>query len=178
MNYSVHCGRKHAVTIDRKSDLGRPFEVTVDKNRYAVEIRKVQDDGRLKTLMVDHRVCPVEIERRGDGMPVRVYLKGVPYDVEIAKVASTRFRPPLPDREVSGRVCANLPGQIVDILVEPGSRVEAGTPLAILDAMKMENELLSPKAGFVQSIEARPGQILAKGDTILQIDTESAQSPE
>ena len=169
MNYNVNCPRKHSVNIDRKADLGRSFEVAVDKSRYTVEIRKVQDDGTLKTLMVNHRVCPVEIERRGDGMPVRVFLKGVPYEVEIAKVASTRFRPPVPAREVSGEVRANLPGQIVAVLVEPGQRVEAGAPLAVLDAMKMENEIMAPRAGRVLSIAVHPGQILAKGDLILEI---------
>lgn len=169
MNYSVHCSKKHSVTIDRKADLSRPFDVAVGKSRYTVEIRKVQEDGSLKTLMVDHRVCPVEIERRGDGMPVRVYLKGVPFDVEIAKMASTRVRPPLPEREVSGEVRANLPGQVVQILVQPGARVQAGTPLVILDAMKMENEVLAPKAGSVETVVVQAGQVLAKGDLILRI---------
>lgn len=169
MNYSVHSGTKHNVTIDRKADLGKGFEVIVDKNAYPVEIRKVQDDGTLKTLMIDHRVVPVEIERRGDGMPERVYLKGIPFDVDISKMASTRFRPPLPEPTVNGEVRANLPGQIVGLLVREGDAVEAGAPIAILDAMKMENEITAPKAGTVRSLSAEPGQILAKGDLIMEI---------
>lgn len=169
MNYNVHAPRKHSVTIDRKADLNSQFEVAVDKSCYSVEIRKVQDDGRLKTLMIDHKVCPVEIERRGDGLPVRVFLKGIPFDVDISKMASTRFRPDLPDREISGEVRANLPGQIVDLFVKPGQAIRAGESLGILDAMKMENELLAPKDGTVKTISARPGQILAKGDLILEI---------
>ena len=102
-------------------------------------------------------------------MPVRVFLKGVPFDVDISRMESTRFRPDLPDREVSGEVRANLPGQIVDLFVKPGQAIKAGQPLAILDAMKMENELLAPKDGTVKSVEARKGQILAKGDLILVI---------
>lgn len=122
------------------------------------------------TLLVDHKVVPIEVERRGDGMPVRVILKGVPFDVEIAKVASTRFRPQAPERDVSGRVHANLPGQIVELLVRVGESVEAGSPLGILDAMKMENEILSPKAGTVKSIAVAQNDILAKGDLILEIE--------
>lgn len=170
MNYNVHAPAKHSVTIDRKADLSREFNVTVDKNPYSVDIRKVQEDGTLKTLMINHRVCPVEVERRGDGLPVRVFLKGVPYDVDISRLASTRFRPALPEPEVSGEVRANLPGQIVEILVSPGQAVSAGTPLVILDAMKMENELLAPKEGRIKAIAVRAGQILAKGDLILEIE--------
>ncbi|HSH09984.1 MAG TPA: biotin/lipoyl-containing protein [Oceanipulchritudo sp.] len=170
MNYSVYCEKKHAVSIDRKADLNKPFEVDVDKSNYTVAIRKVQDDGAIKTLMIDHRVCPIEVERRGDGMPVRVFLKGVPFDVEISKVASTRFKPPMAEREISGKVLANLPGQIVAILVREGDLVEAGAPLVILDAMKMENEIMAPKAGRINRIAVTKNQILAKGDLILEID--------
>ncbi|MGC9450011.1 MAG: biotin/lipoyl-containing protein [Oceanipulchritudo sp.] len=169
MNYVVYCEKKHAVTIDRKADTSKPFDIVVDKRNYAVQIRKVQEDGTIKTLMVDHKVCPIEVERRGDGMPVRVRLKGVPFDVEIFKVASTRFRPPLPEREISGEVRANLPGQIVDVFVHEGQSVDAGAPLVILDAMKMENEIMAPKSGTVKKISVKPGQILAKGDLILEI---------
>lgn len=169
MKYNVHSPAKHAVTIDRKVDLNKAFDITVDKHVYSVQIRKTQEDGTLKTLMINHKVCPVEVERRGDGLPIRVFLKGVPYEVEISKLASTRFRPDLPEPEVSGAVNANLPGQIVEILVKPGQSVSAGTPLVILDAMKMENELLAPKDGTIQSIAVKAGQILAKGDLILEI---------
>lgn len=169
MKYSVHSPDRHSVTIDRKSDLGKEFEITVGKNTYSVEIRKVQEDGTLKTLMINHRVCPVEVERRGDGLPVRVFLKGVPYEVDISRLASARVRPTLPEPEVSGEVRANLPGQIIEILVKEGQPVSAGTPLVILDAMKMENELLAPKDGTIKSVAVQAGRILAKGDLILEV---------
>lgn len=170
MKYSVYCQKKHAVSIDRKMDTGKPFEITVDKSCHHVAIRKVKDDGTIMTLLIDHKVVPIEVERRGDGMPVRVFLKGVPFDVEISKIASTRFKPQVPERDVSGEVHANLPGQMVEITVRVGEKVETGTPLGILDAMKMENEILSPKAGIVKSIEVNLNQILAKGDLILVIE--------
>ena len=169
MKYSVHCQKKHTVSIDRM-DTGKPFEITVDKSRHDVAIRKVRDDGTIMTLLIDHKVVPIEVERRGDGMPVRVFLKGVPFDVEISKVASTRFRPQPPERDVSGFVVANLPGQIVDILVHEGEQVNDGAPIAILDAMKMENEILAPKSGTVKSVKVSRNQILAKGDLILEIE--------
>jgi biotin carboxyl carrier protein len=170
MKYSVHTNKKHNVTIDLKVDYNKVFDVTVDRNNYAVEIRKVQDDGTLKTLMIGNRVIPVEVERRGDGMPVRVYLKGVPYDVEISKMASTRFRPPQQEPKAMGEVRATLPGQIISLLVSEGDRVKAGEPIAILDAMKMENEIIAPKSGTVRTLAVQSGQILAKGDLIMEID--------
>jgi biotin carboxyl carrier protein len=50
-----------------------------------------------------------------------------------------------------------------------GDSVTANMPLAILDAMKMENEILSPKDGIVLRISVERNQILSKGDLILEI---------
>jgi biotin carboxyl carrier protein len=170
MNYIVNCGKKHAVTIDRKGELNKPFEVSVDKSKYSVGVRRLKDDGTILTLLIDHKVVPIDVERRGDGMPVRVFLKGVPFDVEISKVASTRFRPEMPEREISGEVQAKLPGQILEFMVKEGDEVEAGTPVCVLDAMKMENEIVAPKKGTVSRIAVEPNAVLAKGDLILVID--------
>lgn len=170
MNYRVHSGKRHTVRIDGKTEAFDPFTVQVDKEDYDVEIRKVQADGRIKTLMVNHRVCPIEVERRGDGMPVRVYLKGVPYDVEISKVASTRLRPPEPEPVVEGKVLALLPGRVVGLLVKPGDSVVKGQPLLVLEAMKMENEITAPRDGTVAAVPVADGDTVARNDLLVELE--------
>jgi biotin carboxyl carrier protein len=167
--YRVISKTKHSVQIERASEEGGSFPVEVDKVPFTVAIRKLLDDGRIKTLMVDHRVCPVEVQRRGDGMPVKVYLKGIPFDVDISRFASTRLRPPMEEAEVSGQVDATLPGQILSLLVERGDKVEAGMPVLILEAMKMENEVLAPRDGVVGKLHVEAGQVVAKGDPLFEI---------
>ena len=108
--------------------------------------------------------------RRGDGFPDRVYLKGVPFDIEIERVESNRYRPPLPEKEVSGEVTARLPGQVVSLLVREGDSVVKDQPLLVLEAMKMENEILAPKDGIVSEIFAPEGQLVAKDERLLRID--------
>jgi glutaconyl-CoA/methylmalonyl-CoA decarboxylase subunit gamma len=54
---------------------------------------------------------------------------------------------------------APVPGKIVDVFVKPGDGVEEGSPLLVLEAMKMENELRAPKKGTVTAV------LVAKGDT-------------
>lgn len=170
MNYRVHSGKRHTVRIDGKTDASAPFAVQVDKRDYHVEIRKVRADGRIQTLMVNHQVCPIEVERRGDGMPVRVYLKGVPYDVEISKVASTRLRAPEAEPVVEGTVSALLPGRVLGLLVEIGQTVKQGEPLLILEAMKMENEIPAPRDGKVARVLIQEGQNVSKGDVLLELE--------
>jgi len=170
MNYLVRSGAQHNVFVDRKTDFSEPFTITVGDRDFTVSIRKTHPDGRIKTLMINHKVYPVEVVRRGDGFPDKVYLKGVPFPVEVEKVESTRLRPPSPERKVSGEIRANLPGQIVAIHVEPGDQVQQGQSLAILEAMKMENDILSPKDGVVQSVVTEPGKLAAKGDLLLVVE--------
>jgi biotin carboxyl carrier protein len=63
-----------------------------------------------------------------------------------------------------------MPGTISKILVKEGQSVKKGEVLAILEAMKMENEIVSPKDGVVSSIDVSQGQNVNLNDSILKID--------
>jgi biotin carboxyl carrier protein len=67
-------------------------------------------------------------------------------------------------------VLAPMPGRVVRILVEVGAQVEAGAGLIVVEAMKMQNELKSPKAGVVTSINAETGAAVNAGDTLVVIE--------
>ncbi len=67
------------------------------------------------------------------------------------------------------RVTAPLPGKIVKVHVQLGHAVEAGTPLLILEAMKMETEIVAPLAGVVQAVHAIAGATVAMGDPLVDI---------
>ncbi|APG63692.1 acetyl/propionyl-CoA carboxylase subuit alpha [Sphingorhabdus lutea] len=63
-----------------------------------------------------------------------------------------------------------MPGLITIIYVNVGDKVEAGQPLAVVEAMKMENILRAEKAGVIKSIEAEQGQSLAVDQIILEME--------
>jgi biotin carboxyl carrier protein len=65
-----------------------------------------------------------------------------------------------------------MPGLVVRVLVEPGQTVGAGAGLVVLEAMKMENELKSPRAGVVDTVAARPGQAVEKGQVLVTLRPE------
>lgn len=66
-------------------------------------------------------------------------------------------------------VPAPLAGNIFRVLVKPGQQVEEGTPIILLEAMKMETEVSAPKAGVVGEISVKEGDSVAVGDTLLSI---------
>ena len=64
---------------------------------------------------------------------------------------------------------AQIPGLVSNIFVKEGDKVESGDKLCILEAMKMENEIISPKNGSVTSIHINSGDNVNKGDLIMEV---------
>jgi biotin carboxyl carrier protein len=65
---------------------------------------------------------------------------------------------------------APMPGLVTGIKIHPGDQVEKGTPLLILEAMKMENVIVSPQAAIIKAINVTPGQAVEKGAALLEFD--------
>lgn len=69
-----------------------------------------------------------------------------------------------------GSLQAPMPGKILELLSAEGDEVELGDPVAILEAMKMENELKAPCAGTIQSISVTTGASVEKNQILLEIE--------
>ena len=67
-------------------------------------------------------------------------------------------------------VKAVIPGTIQKIMVKVGEKVEAGTPMLILEAMKMRNEVLAPVEGVVRSIHVHEGEQVPKSHLLVELD--------
>lgn len=65
---------------------------------------------------------------------------------------------------------AAMPGRVLRVLVSPGDRVTQGQPLLMLEAMKMENEVKSPRDGVVASVEAGAGKAVSAGDVLVRFE--------
>lgn len=71
---------------------------------------------------------------------------------------------------VKGSVGAPMPGEVLDVKVKVGDKVEKGQQLAILSAMKMEMVVQSPVAGVIKSISATKGMKLEGDDLLMDIE--------
>ena len=69
----------------------------------------------------------------------------------------------------SGLVTAPMPGKVIAVLVAAGDVVEAGQPLVLVEAMKMETTLTAEIAGRVQKVAAAPGQLVEAGQVLVEI---------
>jgi acetyl-CoA/propionyl-CoA carboxylase biotin carboxyl carrier protein len=70
----------------------------------------------------------------------------------------------------NGEVAVPMQGTIVKVLVDVGSKVEAGQPVVILEAMKMENQIQSEISGTVTKVKVAPGDTVGSGDIVVVVE--------
>jgi propionyl-CoA carboxylase alpha chain len=134
-------------------------------------IGRWQPGQRLFKGMIDGRSRIVQVARRGRQW--RLTTRGASHLVDIlpAHVAElSRFMIEKVPPDLSRYLLCPMPGLLTALHVGEGERVEAGQPLAVVEAMKMENILRAEKAGVVKTVSARPGDSLAVDAVILEFE--------
>jgi biotin carboxyl carrier protein len=130
----------------------------------------VQVEGRAFRVLVQRETGSAE---RG-GSSGRVRVEGEALRLQLETELQRRVRPAASAAHAQGtRVAAPMPGRVVKVSVNVGDRVEAGTPLLSVEAMKMENELQAPSAGVVVSIGVRVGSTVESDQELVLIAPES-----
>ncbi len=87
-----------------------------------------------------------------------------------AQAAPAAAAAPAPKPAGAGeKIASPLPGVIIEISVKEGQQVKAGQKVAILEAMKMENEIPAPKDGTITEIHVHKGDTLQEGDPVVTI---------
>ena len=69
-----------------------------------------------------------------------------------------------------GSLTAPMPASVLRVDVEPGDAVAAGQILAMLEAMKIQVQVAAPGAGTVRAVRVRAGDIVARGDTLIELE--------
>jgi propionyl-CoA carboxylase alpha chain len=123
----------------------------------------------------------VALEREGVRTTYAVAVVGDAVDVDwpgghAALRRTPRFVDPA-DAVASGSLLAPMPGTVVSVAVEPGQQVEAGQPVLVLEAMKMQHTVRAPGPGTVTEIDVKPGAQVAAGE-VLAVVEEAAEETE
>ncbi len=162
--WSVKIGeRSFAVELDED-------EITVDGQAVDLAMEYTPGD-RLVEAEVDGEPIGVRIEPTRTGL--KMTTRGAIHKVEIlpariAHLASHMIEKIPPD--LSRFLICPMPGLLVALHVNEGDSVEAGQPLAVVEAMKMENILRAEKAGRVKKVNAAAGESLAVDAIILEME--------
>lgn len=139
----------------------KKFEFTISGNKYQVHIKDFEDN-----------LAQIEVN-------------GTQYEVEVHQEMKKAKTPRLVRKEIQRKpgegfitkksggaatVKAPLPGNIFKILVKDGDTVAKGDTLLVMEAMKMENNVLAEKEGTVKSIKVAVGDAVLQNDVIIEME--------
>jgi biotin carboxyl carrier protein len=154
--------------------------VVVDGQRFQVSVK---GSGLNRSVTVNGRAIPVNLSEPEDGGSRTANVEGKVWQVRassgttaVAPVARPEPATPAPQsrtatpRPSRGAVTAQMAGRVLRIEVKPGDEVEANALLLILEAMKMENEIRSPRAGTIKSIPVAVGDRVNSGDVLVEFE--------
>lgn len=166
----------------------RRFRVTVDGEVFEVEVEELAGSAvdpagvtAVTGTPVPVVVPPVTaaVPPSGPARPVpvspvpeRLPAPGARPDMPAVGGAARPSRPVREEAAPGGgeRVEAPLPGTVVSVNVKAGQEVKARDVLVILEAMKMQNEIVSPRDGRVRQVAVAKGDTVALGDLLVIID--------
>jgi len=143
----------------------KTYKFKIGGNDYEVEIGKIE--GKTADVTVNGVSYQVEMENAPAAPAAPVAAAPVAAAAPAAQAAA-----PAPAAKPAGEgksVTSPLPGVIIEISVKEGQAVKAGQKVAVLEAMKMENEIAAPADGVVTSIRVAKGDSLQEGDEIMKI---------
>jgi biotin carboxyl carrier protein len=144
--------------------------VEIGDRVYAFDVRETEPDSYLFFLNTNVHECRVTQQPASkDTFDVMVH--GRSYEVTIVDPKRLRSGQNS-DRHHHGvaEIRAQMPGKVVRVQVETGARVEKGAGVVVVEAMKMQNEMKSPRAGVVVSINVKPGDTVNAGDILAVIE--------
>ncbi len=158
-------GAHHELEIEELAD--NTYRVKIADKSFVVDLRKTQ--GASFLAVVGNRTFDFSISAE-DGDLLLISRRGV-NRVTLVDKGRRRLREG-GERVITGRVelKAMMPGRVVNVLVKAGDEVALDQGIVVVEAMKMENELKTPKAGKVMEIKVSVGQAVEKGEILAVIE--------
>ena len=135
--------------------------VDIDNGIYEVNKDKVAHKIILVDFDLNTRTCTVEID--GQTKHIRILNE---LDMMIEKMGLTSTR-----SNKQSLIEAPMPGLVSAIKVSNGDHVEKGTPLLILEAMKMENVIAAPHSAVIKEIKVKVGQAVERGLPLIEFSS-------
>jgi biotin carboxyl carrier protein len=161
--------------------------VQIDGRSYRLELERTDAGWR---CLLDGREVPVdavlarrdvlsvlingkayEIKRERTATDLHLWVGGVRYAAELRDPRSLRSRKGTAGDDGGPRkLIAPMPGKVIRVLLREKAEVEAGQSVLVMEAMKMQNEIKSPRKGTIQKILATEGANVNAGDVLAIVE--------
>jgi biotin carboxyl carrier protein len=162
------------------------YDITIDGKKYRLDLNRADGrwscrlDGRefeidailtrpdVLSLRIGDRAYEVKSERVANDL--HLWVGSTCFAVEVRDPRSLRGRTRAGDDHGPRKIAAPMPGKVVRLLVHEGDEVEPGSGVAVVEAMKMQNEIKSPKKGTIQKILVSKGAAVNAGDVLAIVE--------
>jgi len=162
------------------------YDVTIEGKNYRLELNHPEGgwecrlDGRaieIDAILARRDVLSIiiagkayEIKRERTVTDMHLWVGSVRYAAQVRDPRSLRSRASADDGKGPRKLIAPMPGKVVRVLVKENAEVDAGQGLLVLEAMKMQNEIKSPKKGVVRKMVATEGASVSAGDVLAVVE--------
>jgi len=159
---------------NRKLSFSLPLKHTIRIGKRDYEVKLKSDEKYGTYILWKNRKYPVEVVSSRQNK-YEILFNDISYTFTVETPFSLQRKKVLSSQK--GKVeqefiKAPMPGKIIDVLVREGSNVLRGEPILILEAMKMQNEILSPVNGIVVKVHAKANNNVMKDDMLVDIKVE------
>ncbi len=157
---------------DEKYVVRNPFSEDLRINGHKKEIKIFENEEGFTFIEFNNKKYLAEITDKSQNK-YTVLLNGVSYSFTIESPISYRRRKYLNKYKQHNKieiVTAPMPGKIIELLVEESSHVKEGEAILILEAMKMQNEIIAQVSGKIRKISVKAGDSVTKDDVLMEIE--------
>ena len=152
----------------------KKYSLKINGNPYEVKIEDINESSTMARVTVNGTKYDVEIEGGKAAAVKKPQVVAVPQtatDISVTPKTPIATKPAAAPAVAGGaKVTCPLPGTIISINVKEGDTVAAGQTVVVLEAMKMENNIDSDRAGVVKQICVQQGATVMEGDNLIVIE--------
>jgi len=179
-------GKQYRIDL-AKTENQEHFAVKIDDKPYKLELSSKFEYDKPIEVRLDSKTFTIQVTKNQKQAPLQMRIQDIPITAEVKtqqlnsfpQITTMSTAPPMNTAVVKtqtekatnqGAIIAPMAGKIVAIKVKKGDQVKAGAVVCILEAMKMENEIVAQKDGYVKEILVSTGAGVNKGDQLFIIE--------
>ena len=160
------------INNNKKYEFINPKELYIKQGKENIPVEIISDKQGFVFVVWNKRRYLVDIIEKNQNQ-FEILVNGVSYPVSVESPFSYKRRKYLAknsDESKIERIHAPMPGKIIEFLVEENQMVKEGEPLLILEAMKMQNEILSNIHGRIKNINFHADDTVMKDDVLIEVE--------
>jgi biotin carboxyl carrier protein len=156
--------------------MGRTFTLSIDDKEYSIEQLPgaiLVDGKRYEPRIIEDAVTVGSVRHTVELDGDRAYVDGIARTITtegLDERSEVNGLLPPPGLDGEGNITAIMPGLIIRVVAAPGGEVKTGDVVVVLEAMKMENDICSPKDGMVKEIRVKAGDSVQQNQVLAVIE--------